>query len=78
MLDADKLTPTTDRRVAEKQNVEARKKAHQILLKAFWDHRLNHVSLLELAFKLQTTAGFLTPYVIGRSIKEVQADLIVQ
>ncbi len=63
LFDASKLAPIIDRYVAEKQNVEAREKANQFLIKVFWDHRLNEAQLLELASELPAIADLLDPYV---------------
>lgn len=63
LFNRSKLVPIIDRYVAEKQNVEAREKASQFLIKVFWDHRLSDAELLELASELPAIAGLLDPYV---------------
>lgn len=62
LFDASRITPIIERYVAEKQSMEAYKKAKDFLFTVIWDHRLSDAQLLELASGLPAISGLLDPY----------------
>lgn len=62
LFDEGDLIATIDRYVAENQQMEAKEKANQFLVKELWNHRITEEQLIAEAATLLDIAGFLDPY----------------